>query len=332
MIGGSWLSIVLGLAAGFWLLAKGADWLVGGSTRVAQQLRISALVVGLTIVAFGTSAPEIVVSGLAAFEGKADISMGNVLGSNVANIGLVLGACAVVLPRVLESRLAPRELFWLFASLGLLWWVASDASVSRIDAALLLMAFALYNAHVLLLGRGKREEELEPTDQVPSGPRFPWLWIAIGIAAVSLGAKLVVDGAEAGASRLGIPASVVGLTVVAIGTSLPELAAGLGGALRGHSDISIGNVIGSNVFNLLAVIGLVGLIQPLDPAHFAPEQAAELAATFDAALSEDFWAVLAFSVVLVVLPYAGGAKAGRLKGALLLAGYVAYTIWLYASR
>ena len=323
----SWLSIVIQLAAGFLLLFKGADWMVDGSSRVAQRLGVSVLVIGLTIVAFGTSAPEIVVSSFAAKRGDADLSLGNVLGSNVANIGLVLGACAVVLPTVLEAHFQPRELFWLFASLGLLWFCSRDLEITRVEGGLLLGLFAIYNVSVLL---GPRE----PVDDASEAQSLtlPMLRALMGMAAIGFGAKFVVDGAQGGAYRIGLPPSVIGLTVVAIGTSLPELAAGLGAAFKGEKDISLGNVIGSNVFNVLAVMGIVALIQPLAPASFDDEGAGNLERAFRWALDEDFWVVLGFSVMAVALPVLGGASYGRLKGAVLLLAYVGYSAWLYASR
>ena len=323
----SWVGILGEFLVGFYLLMKGADWLVGASSLVARKKGISPLVVGLTIVAFGTSAPETVVSGLAAVEGKVDLSLGNVLGSNVANIGLVLGACAIVLPRVMEARLQPREMFWFFAAVALLWWIAGDRVISRVEAGVLFGTFVIYNVEVLLRGRVEVDLEERPGDY-----RYPWLFIGLGVASIAIGAKFVVMGAENGALRLGIPQSVLGLTVVALGTSLPELAAGLGGAFKGESDISLGNVVGSNIFNLLAVIGLVGLIMPFDAEHGGRSNPAALDRAFEQALSEDFPIVLAFSLAAVLLPVIGGERGGRAKGALLLAGYVGYTVWLYVSR
>jgi cation:H+ antiporter len=322
-----WLLILAELVLGFTMLAKGADWLVAGSSAIARRFGVSILVVGLTVVAFGTSAPEIVVSGLAAFEGDADLALGNVLGSNVANIGLVLGASAVVLPRVLESKLGGRELFWLFLTLGLLWFVARDVAITRFEAGLLLLSFVVYNAHVLTTARAGYSDVAPPEPEARAKRK-----VLAGIVVIALGAKLVVMGAQAGALRLGIPPSVVGLTIVAVGTSLPELAAGLGGAFKGESDISVGNVVGSNVFNLVAVIGIVGVIHPLVPGDLEPEKAANLTGAFEKALSEDFYVVLAFSLAAVVLPYVGKAEGGRLRGALLLLAYTAYNVWLFYSR
>ncbi len=321
-----WIKIIGALAIGFLLLTRGADWLVHGSVQIARKRGVSTLVVGLTIVAFGTSAPEIVVSALAATEGKVDLSLGNVLGSNIANIGLVMGACAVVLPRVLEARLNGREIAWLFLSLGLLWFVALDRQITRVEGALLLGAFVSYNAQVLFRGQA----DMPGVEGEIGHYKRPAIWVALGIVAVAGGAKFVVMGAELGALRLGIPESVIGLTVVAVGTSLPELAAGLGGALRGEGDISIGNVVGSNIFNLLAVIGLVAVIHPFEAAHGDGANAEAVDRAFAQALSEDLYVVLAFSLAAVLLPRIGGS--GRTKGAALLVAYVAYSIWLYASR
>ncbi len=324
-----WLEILVALVGGFVCLAKGADWLVGASSQAARRYGVSTLVIGLTVIAFGTSAPEIVVSTLAALEGKVDLSLGNVLGSNVANIGLVLGSCAVVLPKVFEATLSRRDLLWLFASLLVFWWTAADHEISRVDAALLLGSFALYNLHLLATGR----EQILAEEEAHEGHyQWPKLWIVVGILAIAVGAKLVVHGAEAGALRIGIPASVVGLTIVAIGTSLPELAAGLGGAIKGEADISLGNVVGSNVFNLLAVIGLVGLVHPFEPGSKDGGVPDELDVAFGRALDEDLWVVLGFSVACVVLPRLGGARHGRAKGLAMLLAYAGYTAWLYASR
>jgi len=325
--GPAWLVIPVCLVAGFLLLTKGAIWLVGSSSQIARRLGVSTLVIGLTIIAFGTSAPEIVVSAVAAAEGKVDLSLGNVLGSNVANIGLVLGLCAVVLPRVLEARLAAREIGWLFASLFLLWGFALDGVIGRLEGGLLLAGCGLYLIHVLRTVSAYEREEEEAGEYAR-----PLLWTVAGIVAIAAGAKLVVMGAERGSLALGIPQSVVGLTIVAVGTSLPELAAGLGGAFKGESDISIGNVVGSNVFNLMAVVGIVALVQPLDGSHDGLADPAALASAFEQALNEDFWVVLGFSVAAIVLPQLGPGAYGRAKGALLVVAYAAYTAWLFASR
>ena len=322
-----WLQILAMLLGGFLLLWRGSDWLVAGSTLIARRFGVSTMVVGLTVVAFGTSAPEIVVSSMAASEGKVDLALGNVLGSNVANIGLVLGACALVLPKILETRLKLREVLWLFLSLSAFYVCARDSSITRPEGGFLLVGFCAYNAHVLLTA----DADLSPDDLDLVRSRHPWFWTLLGIAAILVAAKLVVMGAEDGALRLGVPKSVVGLTVVAIGTSLPELAAGLGGAIRGQSEISLGNVIGSNVFNVMAVIGIVALVQPISP-QALPAAGAEIQHAFDLALTEDVGVVLGFSLAVVLIPHVCRDRRGRLKGVLLLASYAAYTVWLYTTR
>jgi cation:H+ antiporter len=321
-----WFLILVYLGAGFLLLTKGADWLVGSSSQVARRMGISTLVVGLTIVAFGTSAPEIVVSSFAAAEGKVDLSLGNVLGSNIANIGLVLGLCAIVLPKVLEVRLPLREVFWVFLSLASLWWVAHDHVISRMEASFLLAISVVFLIHLWLTSK-----EGGHVVEAAGEYRRPGVWIVIGIAAICLGAKLVVMGAEDGALMIGIPASVVGLTVVAVGTSLPELAAGLGGAFKGETDLSLGNVVGSNVFNLVAVIGIAALVQPFDPDNPGIADKEALDSAFTQALNEDFFVVLAFSLAAILLPRIAPGS-GRAKGALLLFAYALYTLWLFKSR
>jgi len=312
-----WITLAVVLGAGFVLLAQGAHWLVDGGARLASRLGMSAVVVGLTVVAWGTSAPEVVVSGMAAARGSVASSLGNVLGSNIANIGLVLGCCAVVLPKVLEGRVNTRELFWLGLSLAMLWYFCFDRNVSRIEGGLLLFLFAAYTRQIWRSARGgpKDVEEFES--------RHPVIGVIGGSVAITVGSWLVLESGSVGALRLGVDELVVGLAVLAIGTSLPELAAGLRSALHGHSDISIGNVIGSNIFNTLAVIGIAALIQPFaaNPAA-APEETAALDAAFDDALGYDFPAVLAFSVAVALVPGAG--RLGRIKGVLLIALYAGY--------
>lgn len=319
----AWPVLVLVLLVGFALLGQGAHWLVDGGARLASRMGMSTLVVGLTVVAWGTSAPEVVVSGMAAARGSVASALGNVLGSNLANIGLVLGCCAVVLPRVLDGRLNAREMLWLGLSLAMLWYFCLDRLVSRLEGSILLLLFAVYTWQVWFSARD------EPQDAEEFDSRHPIVGILAGSAAITVGAWLALESGSAGALRLGIDELVVGLAVLALGTSLPELAAGLKSALRGHSDISIGNVVGSNVFNTLAVIGVAALIHPFEKDASGPlEQGAALDAAFDDALRYDFPAVLAFSVALALAP--GGGRQGRFKGFILLGMYAGY--WLLRGR
>lgn len=338
----SWFQILAFVIAGFVALGKGAEWLVGGGTVVARRLGVSVLAIGLTVVAWGTSLPEVVVSTHAALQGSAAISLGNVLGSNISNIALVLGACALVLPAVLEGRLGGRESFWMLGSLGLLWLLSADGSLSRPEGGLLLAAFAVHTWDVFREARagkggGSSDEVAEVLEHLGEKAthwyRHPHVEVITGMVAIALGAYLVVEGAKGGAVRLGVSERVIGLTIVALGTSLPELAAGLGGAFKGEKDISLGNVVGSNVFNVLAVMGITALAYPLDPARetaLGNETGAnEVAAAFEGALAGDFPLTMAISLFLVCLPFLGGARFGRAKGLLLVAIYVSYSAYLY---
>ncbi|MCB9914127.1 MAG: calcium/sodium antiporter [Planctomycetes bacterium] len=318
---------IAALVVGFTFLAKGSDWLVSGSSTIAQALGIRPLVVGLTVVAWGTSAPEVVVSGLAAYQGQTGITIGNVLGSNVANIGLVLGLSTLVLPDVLRARLGWREAFWLVASVLVFWGVALDGDVTRVDALVLLGALSIYN--VQLLWEARQSSIGAPRAEVPRESFFerrPGLAVLLGITAISLAAKAVMIGATGLAVRAGLSEHVIGLTVVAVGTSLPELAAGVSGALKGHADISIGNVVGSNVFNVLGVVGVVGLIHPFGgAADPAGEQSIHIA------LGQDFAVVMGFSLAVVLLPMIRRGRMRRVKGGLLFLGWLAYTVVLVVS-
>jgi cation:H+ antiporter len=315
----TWTVIVVHLLGGFVLLAKGADWLVGGGTSLARRMGVSTLVVGLTVVAWGTSAPEVVVSGVAAWNGEGGMSLGNVLGSNIANIGLVLGASAAVLPSVLQGPMRARELFWLFTSLAVLWSVSLDSALTRQDGAILLVTFAIHNVHLFLTLRdGDGDGDGAVSDSETSVGRSV-VGVVLGMTAILVGAYLALQGAEAGAYKLGMTKLVVGLTVLAVGTSLPELAAGLGGAFKGQSDISVGNVVGSNIFNLIAVLGIVAMVRPLVPSG-APGDALEQ--DFARALANDFPMVLGFSVAAALLPWLPGS--GRIKGIALLVAFGTY--------
>lgn len=308
------------LVIGFALLVKGADWLVTGGAEVARRMGISTLVVGLTVVAWGTSAPEVVVSGLAAWNGEEAMSLGNVLGSNVANLGLVLGACGLVLAAILQKPLGGREIFWLFAAIVALYAVAYDGTIDRGEGAILLTVFGVHNLHILKTARGYVDEGIEDR-----GVGRPYLRLVVGTLAMAGGARAVVEGGVRLAEQFDVPGHVVGLTVFALGTSLPELAAGLAGAFRKETDISLGNVVGSNVFNLLVVVGLVALIRPFEVAGGGRHPSVDLAVT------RDLPVVLGFSVAAVVLTLIRSQKGGGWRGALLFVGYVVYVGSLFVE-
>ena len=312
-----WLQDLLYVSAGFLLLAKGAGWLVDGGASLARRWGVRPLVIGLTVVAWGTSVPELVVSGFAAWEGHPASSLGNVLGSNVANVALVLGSCALVLPSIVLGRIRPRELIWLLGSLGVLWGVCADREVTRMEALALLAAFVFYN---FVLFRSPREAEATHEAEV-HGARYPWPAVIVGSLFIAAGAQLVMLGAMSFAARIHMQDSVLGLTILALGTSLPELFAGVRSALKGDAEIGFGNVIGSNVFNSLAVMGCAGMIRAFGGSE---AERAELAT----ALSRDFPVCLTFSLALVSLPLLFRKTAGRLPGVLLLVAYFAYLVYV----
>jgi len=318
---------LLWLFLGFLLLAKGAHWLVDGGASLARKWGVGPLMVGLTIVAWGTSMPELMIVALQAGDDPA-ASLNVVIGSNVANIGLVLGASALILPTILGGRIALREVFWLFASLGLLWLVCWNGVVTRMEAGILLGAFGVHNwvlfraarAH-RALGEAEALEELEEhVEHANDMVGRQWTNVIIGSISIAAGAQLVMMGGEGLAVALGVSKGLIALSIFAFGTSLPELAAGIGSALKGHAEISIGNVVGSNVFNLLAVIGVAGLITPLDASHSGGSDV----------MLQHFPATLAFSVALVLMPFLGNGF-GRLKAAVLFAAYCSYMTWQFVS-
>lgn len=317
---------VLYIIAGFALLAFGAGWLVDGGSSLARRFGVSPLIIGLTIVAWGTSMPEVVVSSYTAYQGKPAASLGNVLGSNVANIGLVLGSCAILLPAVLASRVSRRERVWLLGSLGALWWVCVDEQLGRPEAVMLLVAFGVYNVLLVQDARSERRafKSAESSSSDESESRYPWLAVFGGGAAIAFGAHLVEGGSSGVATELGMSETLQGLTILALGTSLPELFAGIASARKGIPEIGLGNVVGSNVFNVLAVMGIAALIQPFED----PSTRAELAKS----LASDFPIAMGFSLVLFVLPKLIRKPSSRLPGACLVAAYLAYMAWAVATK
>ncbi|HEX6986561.1 MAG TPA: calcium/sodium antiporter [Planctomycetaceae bacterium] len=314
------LTALVFLAVGLALLYFGGEGLVRGAAGLALRLGLTPLAVGLTVVAFGTSCPELAVSLNAAIEGQGDVSMGNVVGSNIANVGLILGLTAFLRPIAVHLQLLRFDLPILVAvSVGFVL-TALDRSLGRIEGAVLVAGLVLYTAVVLRLARKETKavqaefaEELSE-DLPPPADKLPVQLALIvgGLAMLVGGGRLFVDGAVELARGLEVPEAVIGLTIVAVGTSLPELSASLIAAARGHSDIAVGNVVGSNLFNILSILGFTGLIRPI---------------TFDGINDVDFAVMLAFSVALFPLLWTG-ARLSRLEGAALLAAYGGYLAWL----
>jgi cation:H+ antiporter len=307
--------------AGFVLLAWSADRFVFGAAATARNLGVSALVVGLTVVGFGTSAPELLISSLAAIDGQPELAVGNALGSNIANVGLVLGLTIMISPLTVRSHILKREFPVMLGAMALAWAVMLDGRLGRLDGAVLILALAAlitWTARVGLRERavGKaadplgREYEEELAERVPQARAL--LWLAVGLIVLLASSKLLVWGATELARHFGVSELVIGLTIVAVGTSLPEVATTIASALKREDDIAVGNILGSNMFNALGVLGLPGLIHP--------------AALSGPVLSRDFPAMFAMAVALLLMAYRRGGVAHihRFEGVVLLAGYAAY--------
>jgi cation:H+ antiporter len=304
------------LVAGIVVLYFGAEWLVRGSAHLAGSLGVSPMVVGLTVVSFGTSAPELVVCGVAALGGNPDLAVGNVLGSNLANIGLILGLTAVVTPLAVQSRVVWREMPVMLLVTLALFPLAWDGALGRGDGALLLLGLVAYLGFVFHSIRREEPAILGEYEQFmrasaehgPHARRRDVALIVAGSGCLAIGGYAIVEGAVGVASALGVSQVVIGLTVVAVGTSLPELATSLVAASRCEPDIAVGNVIGSNIFNIAAILGISSMLEPIAlPAHV---------------LTREMPALLVLSVLLLPLMRTGW-RVQRWEGALLVGAYVA---------
>ncbi len=305
------LSFIM-LVVGFALLVWGADKFVAGASALARRLGVSPLLVGLTIVAFGTSAPELAVSLTAALQGANEIAVGNVVGSNIFNLLVVAGLSAVVCPLVMDRTLLRRD--WplsLLAAVILCAMIAPDLTISRLEGAILLAVFALtlfLQIRAALKGRNTLEAE---TDEVTMPPLMIGVNIVLGLACIIIGGQLAVNGATGIARMFGLSETLIGLTIVAIGTSLPELVTSLVAAKKGQNEIAMGNVIGSNMFNILLILGLSSVITPI------PVQSTSII---------DCLVLIGITIVFY-LPARKG-RLGRAPGAVMALTYVVYTAYL----
>lgn len=258
---------ILLILAGLVVLTLGAELLVRGSSSAALRFGVSPLVVGLTVVAFGTGSPEFVVSLTAAFEGNSGIALGNIIGSNISNIALILGIAALVRPLTVKAEILRREMPVLVAASGLLWLFVYDGEMSRVEGGILVAAAVVYTVLIYWLSRQKVKKEVleEFEDAIEMTGKNPIVDAALivgGLGLLVLGANVLLNGSVSIAKSFGISDLVIGLTIVAIGTSLPELATSAVAAYKNEPDIAFGNAIGSNILNILAILGLTALIQP----------------------------------------------------------------------
>ena len=306
------LDIVI-IVIGVVMVLKGADILTEGASAVARRMNVPEIIIGLTIVAAGTSAPELFVSMVSALNGTPDLAVGNVVGSNTMNCMLIVGTAAMVAPMTISRSTVKKDIPFSVAASVLLMLIAFDSFLGRFDGILLLIGFAAFMAYTLMQAKKGQTETVEEVKQ-----QNPWLsafYIVAGLALLVVGSNLFVDSASSVAATLGVSEGVIGLTVVAGGTSLPELATSVVAARKGQSAIAIGNVIGSNVFNILLILGLTATISPMQ---------IEGITTID-------MAVMLLSVTLVWLFSYTRFTVERWEGALLVGGYLVYLGWLISN-
>lgn len=257
---------VILIFVGFFLLIKGADLLVNGASGIAKKFHIPEIIIGLTIVSIGTSMPELFVSAKSAIEGHSDISIGNVIGSNLCNLLLILGLSAVIFPIKFQKETKFIELP-MCISITIIYIVLCNigGKISRIDSIIFLILFLIFIGYTVFMGiKGTKEQENEQNKEKEKNSIFYIIFIIIGIVALKFGGDFVVDNSEILAKHLGISEKIIGLTIIAIGTSLPELVTSVTAAIKKNSDIAIGNIIGSNIFNFLFITGLAGVIAPMN--------------------------------------------------------------------
>lgn len=306
---------------GFASLIFGANWLVDGASALAKKHKISDLVIGLTIVAFGTSAPELVVNSIASFQGHSDIVMGNIVGSNNFNLFIILGIAGLIFPIAVQSSTVWREIpISLFAAALLLLLansipMSAIGQISRIDSAILFVSFILFLCYVFTQ---MKKEQYNEVSEVRMTNFKIWGLIIAGFGGLVIGGTLVVDNSIVIATNLGVSEKIIGLTIIAAGTSLPELVTSIVAATKKNSDIAIGNVIGSNIFNILLILSISSFIQPI---------------SFNPNFNIDIAILLGGTLFLFIAMFTGKRKKlDRWEAALLLGFYLAYTIYLVSKE
>ncbi|MFM2588750.1 calcium/sodium antiporter [Vibrio sp. TBV020] len=308
------------LIIGLVFLVWSADKLVFGAAALARNVGISPLVIGMTILAMGSSAPEMMVSATAALDGKTDTAVGNVLGSNIANIALILGITALIKPLSISSAVLRRELPLMIGVTilaGVLLW---DNHLGFYEGVLLFVLFAAFILAMLHIGRSEKkngdvlleEQESEVPEGVSNAKAA--MWVVIGLIILPIAADALVDSAVIIAKHFGMSDLVIGLTIIAVGTSLPELAASLAGVMKGEDDMAVGNIIGSNVFNILAVMGIPGILNPSILSEYA--------------MGRDFWVMLGVSLLLVAMALGKSRSINRFEGAALFCCFIGYQAYL----
>jgi len=318
------LTAVIHLVAGFLLLVWGADRLVAGASATARNLGVSPLIIGLTVIGFGTSAPELVVSAVATLKGNTGLAVGNAIGSNIANMGLVLGVTALIYPLRMESAVLKREYPVLLLIMLVCFLMALNGGYSQLEGWVLLaglLAFVIWIIHMGLHRPSSdplaEEFDAEIPKNVPT--KIAVFWLLVGLIMLPVSSTLLIDGATTIARYLNVTNTVIGLTIVALGTSLPELATAITAALHKEDDLAIGNIIGSNIFNLLGVLGIAAVIRPVE--------------LLPIILSRDFPAMFLITGTLYLMAsgFRGPSRIGRRSGSILLIMFVSYFIMVWMS-
>ena len=304
------LQIIL-LFVGFAMLIKGADWFVDGSSGIATKFKIPQLVIGLTIVAMGTSAPEAAVSIAAALKGNADITIGNIVGSNILNILIILGVSALITPLAVAKSTIKVEIPFMIAVTLLLLWMGYNGTVSLLEGIILLVVFLVYLGYLFLLAKNDKNKDEETVNDVSVWKSL--MWTVIGLVLIVYGSNVTVDAATKIAQMVGLSERFIGLTIVALGTSLPELFTSVSAARKGNADIAIGNIVGSNIFNILFVIGVSASIVPVPFAN---------GFRFDTIIA-------VAAAILLLLCSLKDKKLKRWSGILMLLSYAAYFIVIW---
>lgn len=322
------LFALLAIAVGLVILVWSADRFVDGAAVTARHFNIPPLIIGMVIIGFGTSAPEMVVSALASWQGNPGIALGNAYGSNITNIALILGITALISPILVDSQVLRRTLPILTAVTLLSAWQLLDDFISRIDALILLGVFA--GIMIWTVVQGQRDQRASSHDSLgveitaeldtKTLPlRKAIMWTVVGLLLLIVSSRILVWGAVTIAQGLGVSDLIIGLTVIAVGTSLPELASSVIAARKGEHDMALGNILGSNMFNTLAVVGIAGVIHPMSVGHEV--------------LTRDMAMMVGLTVSLFVIGYGfrGQGRINRIEGLLLMSAYFAYTAWLISS-
>jgi cation:H+ antiporter len=312
-------STILILVLGLVLLYFGAEGLVRGSSSLALRLGVGPLLVGLTVVAFGTSTPELVVSLKAAYLGQGDISVGNVVGSNICNIGLILGFCALIIPIKVASQIVRVDTPIMIGVTALAMALLYDGALTRVEGIILFILLLVYVLFSIRLARKQVSDPLagEFSEEIKISKWGTWEDIAFivgGLVMLVFGARFLVEAAIDIAKAFGLSEAVIGLTIVAVGTSLPEFATSLVAALKKEADIAVGNIVGSNIFNILGILGISSAVTPLSSAGIT---------------AIDLGVMMLFALVLWIFSRTGHLLT-RFEGFLMLAGYAGYVAWLVA--